>query len=248
MNKSFGILYILFNLKTNDSGLMYEILNSIKSVKHFHPDINIIIYVEKHPDYDKSNTIPDEIKEYVKIITFSNEYKFKNDRNISWMGHNPGTGPIGINRILCMIDTPFEYTLHLDCDTIINKPLNDLIYNYKNDIYLTLDNWWIYKNSKVINELEENKHNINSGVILYKKTEHNIKLFKKVIDLIYNNNIAEQNAITSIFVINKLYSDNIKYLDNRYYNFRCENKRDLPDTDDVIICHSHGYLIHKYRF
>ena len=242
MNKSFGILYILFNLKTNDSGIMYEILNSIKSVKHFHPDINIIIYVEKHPDYDKSNTIPDEIKEYVKIITFSNEYKFNNDRNISWMGHKPGTGPIGINRILCMIDTPFEYTLHLDCDTRILNKLEYLINDCPEELYLTYDNWWKIKDNKLQNTAKH-QNCINGGLILYKKTNYNIKLFKKVIDLMCNNNIAEQNAFTKII---KDTNHKVEYLNNRYYNFRCENKRDLPDTDDVIICHSHGYLINKY--
>lgn len=229
--KEFGILYVLFNLKTNNCSLLKELIRSIDSIKRFHPDINIIIFIEKHHDYDKYYKIPSKIKKYAKFINFSKEYNYNYDRDKDWMGYPAGSGPIGINRILCLINTPFKYTLHLDCDTIINNSLNDLIYNCKNDIYLTLDNWWVYKNNELINELESNKSSINSGVILYKNTDTNIELFKKVINLIYTRNLAEQNAISYIF------KKNISYLNNRYYNFRSIK---LLNIDDCIIFHTHN--------
>lgn len=242
MNKSFGILYILFNLKTNDCGLMYELINSIKSVKHFHPDINIIIYVEKHPDYDKSNIIPDEIKEYVKIITFSNHYNNTVNREDYWMGFNGEGGAMGINEILCYLDSPFEYTLYLDCDTRILNKLDYLINDCSEDLYFTHDNWWKIKDNKLQNTAKH-QNCINGGLMLYKKTE-NTKLFlNRVIQLINTTDYCVQNAFTKIIIDT---NHKVEYLDNRYYNFRCENKRDLPDTDDVIICHSHGFLINKY--
>jgi hypothetical protein len=242
MNNNFGIMYFLFNLKSNNCGLMYELINSIKSVEKFHKDINIIIYVEKHPNYDKTNNIPLEIKKYVKIINFSKDYIYNYNRDKYWMGYNGEAGPMGINEFLCYINSPFEYTLAIDCDTRILNKLDYLINDCKKDLYLTYDNWWVMKDNKLINEEINNRH-INGGFILFKNTDNNKKIFKNVIDKIYNKNICDQNALTE--TINELNVD-VEYLDNRYYNFRCPNKIDLPNTDDVVICHSHGYLINNY--
>lgn len=241
-NNNFGIIYILFNLKNNKSGLMYELLTSIKSVKKFHKDMNIIIYIEKHPNYDTNNKIPDEIKDHVKYIHFSEDYKYNYNRDDYWMGFNGEAGPIGINEMLCYINSPFEYTLCLDCDTRILNPLDYLINNCKKDLYITYDNWWVMKDNKLVN-LEKNNKHLNGGFILFKNTINNINLFKYVIDIIYTKGFNDQVALNKAII-----EKNIKpiYLDNRYYNFRCANKIDLPDTDDVIICHSHGYYLNNY--
>lgn len=223
----FGILYILFNLKNNTCSLMKELILSIKSIKKFHKDINIKIYLELNPTYNEK--IPVEILQYIEIIKFSSKYKFNYDRNLNWLGYKPGTGPIGINRLLCLLKTPYKYTLHLDCDTIINKPIDYLIYNCKEDLYITFDNWWVLKDDKLINELENNKSSINSGLILYKNTKNNRDLFNNSIDLIYKKKIAEQNAISKLL---KKYN----VLNNKLYNFRC---KDLKGYNDYVILHKH---------
>ena len=87
----------------------------------------IVYLIADYHDYDKYYKIPSKIKKYAKFINFSKEYNYNYDRDKDWMGYPAGSGPIGINRILCLINTPFKYTLHLDCDTIINNSEN---YNY----------------------------------------------------------------------------------------------------------------------
>jgi hypothetical protein len=227
---------MLFNLKNNNDKIVKELIISVNSLIKFHKNINIIIYVELNPNYN-IELIPKSIKKYVKIINFSDKYKFDNcDRNDYYLGFPGQAGIMGLNELLLFINSPFEHTLYLDCDTKILNPIDNIINNYKDEIYFTYDNWWVNKNNKVINEQINNK-SINGGFVLFKNTENNKLQFQEVINLIYTNPyMSDQNAMTKIFQKNK----NIKYLDNRYYNFRCLNKCNLPGTDDVIICHSHG--------
>ena len=96
-------------------------------------------------------------------------------------------------------------------------------------MYITFDNWWVLKDDKLINELENNKSSINSGLILYKNTKNNRDLFNNSIDLIYKKKIAEQNAISKLL---KKYN----VLNNKLYNFRC---KDLKGYNDYVILHKH---------
>jgi len=234
MNTNFGVLYNLYNLKSNESHIMKELIRSVSSLLKIHNNINILINLELHPDYDINN-IPNILKKYVKIINFSDKYPYEIDRNNHFLGYPQQGGVMGVNEILSFIDSPFEYTLYLDCDTYVLNSLDYLINMCKNNIYMTYDNWWDIKDGVLFNT-EKNNKCFNGGFLLFKNNNEMKCKFKEVIDIIYSETISDQGAMMRVF---NNYND-INILDNKFYNFRPANIDIIENIDNIVICHSHG--------
>jgi len=98
-----------------------------------------------------------------------------------------------LDRIKCLLKSPFSETLYLDSDTTIIKPLDELNVILENvDLAVTQAPWRLSENKKP-DLLNQAFPEPSAGVILYRKTKEVEDLFKDWLD-IYRNNYGESSG------------------------------------------------------
>jgi len=218
-----------------------ECIFSVTSLKKFCPDIPVTLFTDKT---DVKSTYFDDIKLIQNDI---NPFK---------------------NKVKYMYPSPYEYTLFLDSDTEIRKPIYELFELLDNhDLALAhcihLDRSRFP--TRVIGYADPNPDNTyNTGVILYKKSDQLEKFFAKWLEQVMSQDGSTMRAgnKSDQYYFNKIVQDKyhldcgIKLISfsNKIYNARGPMIRQLQqngEIDQVKILHCHdlhrSWFIRQYR-
>jgi hypothetical protein len=220
-----GVIYIV----VGELKYLKECIFSAKSLKKYCPDLPITLFTDKldvHEDcFNEIKTIKNDI----------NPFK---------------------NKVKYLYSSPYEWTLFLDSDTQILKPIYEIFDFIKNnDLALAyvprIDR--SYTPAKLISYVETNPYNTyNTGVILYKKSEGNEKLFGKWLEEVMLQDGATMTSgnRSDQYYFNKLIKDNfhrecninLAVFPNKIYNVRPPMIQPLKqdgEMDNVKILHCH---------
>jgi|18_taG_2_1085343.scaffolds.fasta_scaffold04275_2 hypothetical protein len=125
-------------------------VQSAKSIKKLHPEINITMFTHKKDDSIFDN-----------IVTI------------------PGNETHNRNKFEAMINTPYDQTLYLDNDTYLLKPVIEDMFLLLEKFDMVLTHSPLKRVNFIIPEVPRSFPELNGGVILFSKTEPVINLLKE---------------------------------------------------------------------
>lgn len=215
---------------TGEARYLKECIFSAKSFKKYCPDIPITLFT------DKKNINKSCFDEVVLIENDVNPFK---------------------NKVKYLYCSPYEYTLFLDSDTQVIKPIEELFdYLHENDLAIAnmceIDR--TCKPAKLINYIRYDYY--NTGVILYKKSTANDKFFEKWLEytMSYSEEMISDGINDQSMFIRLIQEDyhkecNLKLiiLSNKIYNVRPPMIQPLKqdgEMKNVKILHYHDQHLH----
>lgn len=223
-----------------NKGIIYVVVGDIKYLKEC---IFSATSLKKHCPDIPITLFTDNLK--VKASCFDEVKTIVNDINAMKI------------KVKYLYESPYEYTLFLDSDTQVRKPIYEM-FDLLVDCDIALANRpkidRSYMPAKLISYTEPDAY--NTGVILYKKSEPNKNFFSKWLEVVMLQDNADMWAghYCDQYYFDKLiqekhhlkYGVKLKIFSNKLYNVRppmiLQLKKD-GEMDNVKILHCHN--LHK---
>lgn len=217
-----------------------ECIFSASSLKKHCPDISVTLFTDK-------TDIKEKCFDEIKFI--------KNDIN-----------PMK-NKVKYMYESPYEYTLFIDSDTEVKKPIYEMFEVLdENDLALAHSPQYDRSHfpAKLISYTETHPDNAyNTGVILYKKSDAVKKFFTKWLEVVMleDSSLMRAGYLCDQYYFNRLITNKyhldcgiqLGFLDNRVYNARHPmiwHLQRIGEMGNIKIIHSHdlhrSFLMRQY--
>ena len=221
MSKEFGVVYFV----DGNPGFKRMMDISIESLRRFHPDWPVEIL------HSKKYGVPLWKKVY-RAVSF---WKWQSRRNrANWDLR------VVLDKAYAMIDTPFEKTLYIDADTVVLRPMDELVERLDRvDVIATALGW---KNYNGFQEWQPNVFPmIMAGVAFYNKRF--TETYKEYVDRLYpyagvNYGRGDDQYIFSMFCEMEKQNLNIE-LDQRLQldamNLAQHLGEDFPQVEEGIL-------------
>lgn len=248
-----GVIYVAVNPETSPSpfkfnsgkkSILRDVLNSIKSLKKSNPDLDVTVF----SDFDKELFCKSSVD---KIIPIKNDYGF-------------------LPKVFGILNSPYEKTIFLDCDTYVNQDISSLFDSTNNhDICVSkeflakdiLNTGVIYFNNSSFRvesflktwyqSMTETKLKaINSDKPFSNKTPDDQGKFNEIYRLSSKDPKFFPHRIKKIIELSKSLSFNI--LDSKIWNCRNAEFNSLKNTDwdfsKTKVFHIRGFKINESQF
>ena len=166
MNKNRGVVYCCHGR----NGFLLEAINSAKSVRATSPSLKVCLF----HGYDES-----VLKSHdTSIFTDIRKIQFPNDISERFSGHMKGF----LGKLCAITDSPYEETLFLATDTKILNPIDsmfDLLKKFDMGIAPGPMTQNPVDEKDLLNEIPDTFPEVNTGVILYRKTPKMIRFLEE---------------------------------------------------------------------